>query len=260
MQPQTMNMDSLPPLKLASPPIVEAVVDIDCDMPPAMDLAALEGRGKDLFCDSYPKFRTQLIQEHQFKQEIGTAAEMSVRQSLHALQFLHDDEKQLVQVRALGFSFNRLTPYSGLDDYLPEIERAWGLFAALAAPIQIRAVRLRYINRILLPSINRRIELEHYLTLGPRLPDEERLAFAGFLNQHAVIEVGTGNQANIVLTTQPQVAEQLPLIFDIEATSTGTAEPGDWTWIESKIRSLRSLKNYIFRSTLTDKCLKLFQQ
>lgn len=252
-------MDNPAPLQFSSPPIVEAVVDIDCDMPPVMDLAALEGRGRELFRDQYPKFRAQLIQEHQFKQEIGAAPEMSVRQGVHALQFLHDDEKQLVQVRALGFSFNRLAPYSSLDDYLPEIERAWRLFVSLAVPLQIRAIRLHYINRILLPFPNQRVELDEYVKLGPRLPDEERLTFTGFLNQHAVVEAVTGNQANIVLTTQPSAADQLPLIFDIEATSAGNAEPGDWPWIETKIQSLRSLKNHIFVNTLTGKCLKLFQ-
>ncbi len=253
-------MDELPLLKFSKAPIVEAVVDIDCDMPPAMDLAALESQARDLFRDRYPKFRPQLIQEHQLKQQIGAAPEMSVRQSLNALQFLHDDEKQLVQVRALGFSFNRLAPYSSLDDYLPEIERAWRLFVGLASPVQIRAVRLRYINRILLPLTDGRVELDEYLKHSPQLPDEERLTFAGFLNQHAVVEADTGNQVNIVLTTQPPGADQLPLIFDIEATSAGNAEPGDWPWIRARIQSLRGLKNHIFVNTLTDKCLKLFQQ
>jgi uncharacterized protein (TIGR04255 family) len=253
-------MDELPLLRFAKAPIVEAVVDIDCDMPPAMDLTAMEKQARDQFRDLYPKFRTQLIQEHQIKQQIGAAPEMSVRQSLQALQFLHDDEKQLVQVRALGFSFNRLAPYSSLDDYLPEIERTWRLFVELASPVQIRAIRLRYINRIPLPLTNGRVDLDEYLKHGPRLPDEERLVFAGFLNQHAIVEAVTGNQANIVVTTQPPGADQLPLIFDIEATSVGNAEPGDWPWIQARIQSLRSLKNHIFVNTLTDKCLKLFQQ
>lgn len=56
-------MDNPASLKFSSPPIVEAVVDIDCGMPPTMELAALEGRGKELFGDQYPKFRAQRIQE-----------------------------------------------------------------------------------------------------------------------------------------------------------------------------------------------------
>jgi hypothetical protein len=33
---------SATPVKLAKPPIAEAVVDINCDMPPSFELAALE--------------------------------------------------------------------------------------------------------------------------------------------------------------------------------------------------------------------------
>ncbi len=33
---------SEPSQKLANPPIVEAVVDIDCDLPPGVELAALK--------------------------------------------------------------------------------------------------------------------------------------------------------------------------------------------------------------------------
>ena len=46
---------------------------------------------------------------------------MSVRGALAAFQFLQTDEKQLVQVRALGFSFNRLAPYTGFDELLAEV-------------------------------------------------------------------------------------------------------------------------------------------
>ena len=38
-----------------------------------------------------------------------------------------------------------------LDEYLPEIERTWRFFVELASPVQVRRIRLRYINRILLP-------------------------------------------------------------------------------------------------------------
>lgn len=250
--------DSL--LRLSSAPIVEAVLDIDCDMPPAMDMAALEGPARDLFREQYPKFRTQFIQAHEIKQEGDAPPIMSVRKGIQSFQFLQDDEKQLVQVRAHGFSFNRLAPYSSLDDYLLEIERTWLLFVGLVSPVQIRLIRLRYINRILLPLADKHVDLDEYLKLGPRLPDEERLTFAGFLNQHAAVESDTGNQVNIILTTQPPENDLLPLIFDIEAASTLNGEPGDWSWILSRIQSLRSLKNRIFKNTLTDKCLNLFQQ
>jgi uncharacterized protein (TIGR04255 family) len=245
--------------KLLHPPIVEAVLDVDCDMPPAFDLAALEKTSREAFGGRYPKFRAQFLEEHQVEQKAGQPIQVSAQRKLQAFQFLQEDEKQLVQIRMQGFSFNRLAPYTSLDDYLPEIERAWGLFASITSPVQIRVVRLRYINRILLPLINRRVELERYLKVGPRLPDEDRLQFAGFLNQHVAVEVDTGHQVNIVLTSQPPENDRLPIIFDICVASAETVEPENWAWLLTKTQSLRHLKNRIFRHTLTEQCLNLFQ-
>jgi uncharacterized protein (TIGR04255 family) len=245
--------------KLLHPPIVEAVLDVDCDMLPAFDLASLEKATREAFADQYPKFRMQYLQEHQIEQKAGQPIQFSALRSLQALQCLQEDERQLVQVRMQGFSFNRLTPYTSLDDYLPEIKRTWGLFVRIASPIQIRTVRLRYINRILLPLANGRVDLDEYLKIGPRLPEEAHLRLASFLNQYTVTEADTGHLVNVILTSQPPENNRLPIIFDIGVVSAETAEPENWAWLLTKTQSLRHLKNRIFRKTLTEQCLKLFQ-
>ena len=184
---------------------------------------------------------------------------MSVRGALAAFQFLQTDEKQLVQVRTQGFSFNRLAPYTGFDEMLAEVERTWRLYVKIASPVQVRVIRLRYINRILLPLTDGRVDLDEYLKVGPKLPDEERLAFGGFLNQQVATEKGTGHQAVTVLTTQPVEGDKLPLIFDNSVTASEPREPTDWPSILQNIQSLRDLKNHIFERTLTAKCLNLFR-
>ncbi len=245
--------------KLANAPIVEAVVDIDCDMPPDFDLIALQQACRDRFRDRYPKFRQQLVQEHRIQAQSDAPPSMSVRHAIQAFHLVQEDDKQLVQVRAQGFSFNRLSPYGTLDEYLPEIERAWHVFVDVAAPVQVRVVRLRYINRILIPLSDGKIALGDYFKISPQLPPESNLNFVGFLNQHVALEEGTGHEANIVLTAQPPENEKLPIIFDICVAAAGAAEPGDWSWILEKIQSLRRLKNRIFKNTLTQRCLNLFQ-
>lgn len=246
-------------LSLQNAPIVEAVLDIDCDMPPRFDLAAMEGASRACFLEKYPKFRSQFIQEFQIETKADATAQLTNRHGIQAFQFRQDDEKQLVQVRAQGFSFNRLAPYKRLDDYLPEIERTWLQFIGVVSPVQIRLIRLRYINRILLPMVGGRVNLDYYLKIAPHLPDEANLTFVGFLNQHQVVEVATGHRADIVLSTQPPENDMLPIIFDNSVMCAGPAAPGDWPWILAKIRSLRSLKNRIFENTLTTECLNLFR-
>lgn len=249
---------SEPELKLANPPIVEAVVDIDCDMPPAFDLVALETPACAAYRDHYPKFRTMFLEQHRIEAKGVKPSVHSANRAIQALQFLHDDERQLVQVRAQGFSFNRLAPYTTLDDYLPEIERTWRVFLGIASPVQIRVVRLRYINRIRLPQEDGRIELEHYVKVSPRLAGD-RLVLNGFLNQYAAVEADTGHEVNVVVTAQPPESGRAPIIFDNCVAAAIKGEPNDWPLILGKIQSLRGLKNRIFRNTLTERCLNLFQ-
>ncbi len=252
-----------PILNLKNAPIVEAVLDIECDLPPGQQLSALEAPALEVFRDHYSKFQKQYLFEHQVEHQVANPVgepKTSSRSDLQALQFLTNDVKQLVQVRVSGFSFNRLSPYTSLDEYFPEIERTWRLYTELASPVQIRVIRLRYINRILLPTVNGIVNLDDYFEVGPRLPDEDRFQFAGFLIQNVAIEVKTGNQVNTILTMQALELDKLPIIFDNTVVSSETDDPKDWTKIRAKISELRELKNHIFRRTLKEKCLNLFQQ
>ena len=69
-------------LKLKNVPIVEAVLDIDCDLPPDQPFASLEGPARDSFRDRYPTFRTQLVQEHQIETKPDQPVTLSFRQSV----------------------------------------------------------------------------------------------------------------------------------------------------------------------------------
>lgn len=245
-------------LNLANAPIIEAVLDIDCDLPVGIDLGAMEASVREAFTNEYPKFRRQMVQQQQFKASLESPPEFNVQTAIQAFQFLKEDERQLVQMRMGGFSFNRLAPYASFDEYLPEIERTWLRFRELMSPVQIRRIVLRYINRILLPTVDGLVDLGLYLRLGPRLADEKALRLVGFFNQHAAVEVETGHQVNITMVMQPLEGERLPVIFDIEAMHLVPVEPEAWENIHGTILSLRRLKNNVFRRTLTEQCLNLF--
>ncbi len=249
-----------PAFKLKNPPIIEAVLDIECDLPPNFKISTLETQARKEFKKSYPKFRQQFIQLHEFKKEPNKPPKVSVKDAgVQALQFLKNDETQLIQLRTQGFSFNRLSPYTSLDDYLPQIKSAWTAYVKLASLVQVRLIRLRYINRILLPFDNESLIVDEYFRNGPRSADEDKLTLIGFLNQYSAVDLKTGYQVNSVLTSQAPEGDKLPIIFDNSAVALEIGEPGDWPWICSKIVELRQLKNDTFRSTLTEKCLNLFQ-
>jgi len=246
--------------KLSNPPIVEAILDIECDLQPGQQLTELQEQAGKAFQDYYPKFSLQRVQEHKIEAKSDAPPQISFYDGLRALQFFSDDGKQLVQVRGQGYSFNRLAPYTSLDDYLPEIERTWKLYLDLVSPVQIRSIRLRYINRILLPMQKGQVEMDEYFLVASRLLEEDKFNFTGFLNQHAAVEIETGNQINIILTAQQPEENRLPVIFDNTIVAPRAVEPGNWPEILATIDVLRDLKNRIFRKTLTQPCLDLFQQ
>jgi uncharacterized protein (TIGR04255 family) len=120
-----------PLFRLRNAPIIEAIVDVDCDMPAKYSLSDMEASALGAYKEFYPKIRKQFVQEVRVETKPNAAPVQSSIQGLQALRFLQSDDKQLVQVRANGFSFNRLAPYGGLDDYLAEIERTWKIFIGL---------------------------------------------------------------------------------------------------------------------------------
>ena len=245
---------------LRHPPIVEAVLDIECDFAPDQSIVGLEAAAVEKLRDRYPKLRKAFIHQVKFDLDTGSAVEKDIPvPRVSALQFLPDDEKQLVQFRDTGYSFNRLAPYSSLDEYLLEIQRTWDIFRNLTAPIQIRMVRLRYINRLNLPFAAGQINLNTYFKVGPRLPDEDRLSLVGFLHQHQLFEKKTGHRITTVLAASEVKGNKLPIIFDNMVAASVDIDPADWQRFEVTIKSLRRLKNRIFYDTLTPECLNLFQ-
>lgn len=240
-------------------PIIEAVLDIDCDLPPTLDWNALQESAHEALRSRYPKVRRQLVQNHVFTARDDAAPVLQSNEGLGAVQFLTEDERQLVQFRANGFSFNRLAPYTTLDDYLPEIESAWLKFRELAGPVMVRKIGFRMINRILLPMRDGRLNYGDYLETPPRLPmTGMKLGILGFLDQQMAVDEESGNLVNIVKTSQLPEDGKLPVILDIDAFHPCQIPPPEWCDLRPRIESLRNLKNRIFRHTLTPQCLNLF--
>ncbi len=248
--------------RLTRPPIVEMVVDIDCDLPADVELADLQERAKEVYSDRYPGFRLRF---QQTTRSGDAQQQLNIREATYAYQFL-GEEPQLVQLRRDGFSFNRFAPYTDLDEYLSEIKRTWRIFVDLVSPVTIRRIGVRYINRILLPSGEGIVNLDEYLYLGSKLPDEIALKFTSILNEYSAIEDVTGHEVKVRMVIDerevlPWLRENqpLPVIFDIAGSHRHSYDPLMWENIESTILALRRMANAIFWSSLTEQCLNLFR-
>jgi uncharacterized protein (TIGR04255 family) len=248
------------PLRLKQAPIVEAVFDLFCGMPDGFDIQKIAATAGDLLKTKYPKVKQSLMLEQSFTHQPGKEPAISSKSTLRGFQFFSADDKQIVQFRSDGFSFNRLAPYTVFDDYLPEIRASWEIFCKLCKPIIVTRISLRNVNQILTKVVDGKVQFENYLKICPHLPDEENLTFTGFLNNHQALEPSTGIRVNITLTTQTKIADgDLPLILDIEAFKT-VIYPSDSSAIwDTDLPSIRSLKDKAFKNTLSEQCLKSYQ-
>jgi uncharacterized protein (TIGR04255 family) len=251
-------------LKLDSAPIIEAVIEFYCELPPGQDRSGWEAALKGRFGDHYPHSHVNLVQEFQVNVEGGPdhPPSSTMRQGVHGYRHSSRDGKQLVQCRLDGFFFNRLAPYTSFDDYLPEALRCWALYREVTHPVIVRQLGLRYINRLPLPIIEGRISLDEYLQHPPRVvTPSDKYAFIStqFLHQHQMLEPKTQTMATVVLASQPVEAGILPVVVEISAIRAGDFDPADSNTFGVALKSLRDLKNHVFENTITPKCLKLFQ-
>lgn len=246
--------------KLPNPPIVEAIVDFDCDVPPDSTLKSLELPAGAAFHDEYPDAQPRYLQEVQVSAGQNGAFNSSLRRSLQAWMFKATNGKQLVQLRQSGFSFNRLAPYDGFDAYLTDVERAWKRYCDLVQPIVLRNLRLRYINRISLPleGVNTQ-GLEHFLASQSALPAATGLTPSGFLNQYQATDPTSQLQVAAVVASQAPDGAHLPIMFDNTVSAVGERDPGDWGGLVKVLGSLRELKNRVFFETVQPACLELFK-
>lgn len=239
-------------------PIVEAVFDIQARLKPDVQPEELEQKAREALRDTYPQVKQQHIRAHQIKHEPKKGAEFAVTEGLRGFQFSTPDAKQIVQMRRDGFSFNRLPRYGSFKEYLPEVKRCWAIYESVGQPVEVTRVALRYINRILLPLEAERLELDDFLAIGPRIPDEKDMLITGFLNRLQIREASTGLTATVITTIQPVEEGKVPVVLDIDAFQQGSFGP-DFGEIWGLLQDLRGLKNRIFFGSLKEKCLGLLK-
>lgn len=249
-------------LHLDIPPIIEAVIDIDCDLPAGLELDALRRQAYPDLRELYPKIRESITYEQTVEHGgMGEPIVANTDTSLTAIQFATDDERTIIQFRRNGFSFNKLRPYTSFDDYFGAMEHAWEIFVRLAQPALIRKIGIRTINRIEVPvDAQGGVDFTQYLdSFAPRIPSGAvRMATVSFYESHLGIDTDSGRLVNIVKTMEAPTDAYIPLILDIDVHNPLERDSLNWVDISNELMALRELKNWVFQQLLTPTCLNLF--
>jgi uncharacterized protein (TIGR04255 family) len=237
----------------AHAPIVEAVIELQCDLPANTTIADLS-RICDAIKADYPKKAE--IQESTLEVQAGPPPSTNSAQRHVGYKLDSQDDKQIVQIRMLAsgtsgsFAFSRLAPYDRWETFRAEGYRLWGKYRDLFNP-RIKRVGVRYINRIDIPSSGSGgVNLDDYFLAAPRIPAALPQLMTGYFMRLQV----PMNDGVLLVLTQSEAAPPDPsfvsslLDIDVSVQDENLDEASAWT----RIDGLRDDKNMVFEACITN--------
>jgi uncharacterized protein (TIGR04255 family) len=238
----------------AAAPITEALIDIRvtlADGTSVTDLARVD-IGEEM---GYPQRRNRFAIEGQIAigEQVGTAAS----QRHVGYDFVSSDERQIVQIRSDGFTFSRLAPYDRWETFREEAYRLWKLYRAVAEPLSIGRVAVRYINRLDLPLPMD--DFKDYLRTVPEVSPDLPQGLSGYLMQLAIPQEDIG--ALVLLNEAllpPPGPDKASVLLDIDLfreMETSVEDEELWGMLDQ----FRDRKNQVFEACVTERTRDLFR-
>lgn len=239
---------------LKNAPITEALIDLRVILPSDFDAQEFSKLSEEL-SPRYPKKEPRKRVTGSFGVQDGKPFTGPTEdKGIYGYYYKSEDERNIVQFRLDGFTFNRLHPYTKWKSVISKAKNVWELYCSVAKPEQITRVAVRYINRL---ELRLPIDFEHYLTAPPKIPDALPQELSHFLTRMVIHEAGI--TANIIQSldrsTKP---DHGVIILDIDVSKIekfGFDKENVW----SEFEQLRKFKNRIFFESITEKTARLYE-
>lgn len=244
---------------LPKAPIVEAVTDIRVGA--AMMLQEAEVRSQlETKLNDYKFLDSRREIKHELKIEVGKPPIQTVQDlGWKGLRFQSTDQKHIVQFNRDGFVFSRLEPYQDWEKFSSTGKQLWNTFKAIAQPIDINRIGLRFINRVQLPIGE--LRFENYLSPAPKAPRGFDLPFNSFTHRDVLVVPGHPYAINVIRTIQrvPAAGETaVAIILDIDVFAI-CSDKLDEELLTKRFQEMRWLKNKVFFGCFTKKAMKKFR-
>jgi len=248
-------------MNVSKPPIREALVDIRFNFGnQKLDYRVFE-KLHDQIKSDFPK--KQVLKWGQFSLNMRVENRQPVIETSsgeNGYRFDSADGTRIVQFRTDGFTYSKLKPYIGWDDFSAEAKKLFELYVGATAPISVNRIALRYINLIEIPE--KSFELEKYFTISPIIPKGLPDHIVGYINR-VVLKDDASNVLGVLTQTidtqQAVPIGNVPFIFDIDVFIENVTLDHKDTNFWDKFKPLRDLKNKMFELGLTDITKKMFE-
>jgi uncharacterized protein (TIGR04255 family) len=240
--------------RLSNPPIIEAILIIEHEVPHGVDPRALDAF-HDAIRDRYPHPDVRLIPEYFSTSDADPGPESG---EYSTYLFSSSEEPHVVQISARGFMFHRLRQYSTFEPFVGEARRIWDIYSAFLTSGPVGRLSLRYINDIQL-DVGSLDELSLYLRIRPEVAAPLARDWRNMLLRIGMKDDRIPAYGIITQTFEPlDGSAGVSLILDMEATSKGPFS-SERNSIWDVFQELRQLKNRLFLESITDRTRNLFQ-
>jgi len=169
-------------------------------------------------------------------------------------QFRDSDRHEIVRTELDAFSFHKLAPYTGWEDWAPRVRTAWQSFIAVSKPQTIRRVSVRYVNRLELPPQG---ELKDYLLTAPDIAPGLPQLLSGYAMQ---VSLPWTDGATEVVVRQAMISPPRPniaaILLDIEAGQTANRAYDEESLFRT-IEDLHAIENEVFERCITNRTREL---
>ena len=237
------------------PPIVEAVLAIHFSNP-------LEQKwiGRFAAKRKSPFYRIEDMSE------ISTAFNTQTQQTASNIKKVgqkisNADGNRLIFIMPAHLAIIHLAPYQNWETLCSDARMQWDVLVKITKWVKVSRVSARYVNRIDIPvEQNGNVDLHNYFNAGLSLPPVDQAMTLQEFHINSTLLHESGKFINIlqVYNSPASLIDHISITIDIDILSNSVDITSDelmWNSIES----LRSPKNDLFESCITDKTRKLFQ-
>jgi uncharacterized protein (TIGR04255 family) len=244
-------------LHFARPPIVEAVIERRFANPISPE--TLESL-RHAFEREYPAV-SQMNNVSIAINEPTTQAQ--VNQTTVGYRLVKLDGAAVILLTSQSISFSRVAPYLGWHDFAQNSTHIFQVARNIMGYSALSRIGVRYINRLDIPAFDKDgvrspIRPEHYILIYPEYPEIVIPQVHGFTMQCVTALQNVDCQATInVATVVSPVPDHISLVFDIDVGRNNNV-PQREDEIANLMEAIRSEKNRIFSSCLTDRMKEYF--
>jgi len=244
-----------PRRKYRRPPIVEALCELYFEGSVWDD--TIPGQFYDQIKEDFPIKQQRENQEAQVVLSTAGEASAGVKRLPPWMQFVTADESRLIQIGQDVLVVNQLRPYPHFEEWEPLIYSSLETYRKFANPKGIARLGLRYINRVVIPQTQ--IRMEDYFTVYPQLPKA-----MGDLHGRFMIRVDLPSQQGnhgVLITFGSAPAEKageiahLLDLYDIFKPEKSLA----FDAVDAQIKLAHQNIEAAFEGSITDKLRSLFE-